>query len=66
MNNTMLGPPVTVRNGTLLDLTFIGVRTSQAGRYTCEAAYSLGFGTMALTGQFVLNVQCKLVATLVF
>lgn len=61
-NDTMVGPTVAAINGTLLDLTFIGVRTSQAGQYTCEAnVYTLRFGSMALTGQFALTVQRKLV-----
>ena len=64
-NITILGTTIPVRNGAIQDLNFTAIRTSQAGRYRCEAdVYTTRNGNITLAGQFSLNVKRKLSCSL--
>lgn len=60
-NITILGTTIPVRNGAIQDLNFTAIRSSQAGRYRCEAdVYTTRYGNITLAGQFSLNVKREL------
>ena len=60
-NLTSLGTTIPVRNGAVLDLNFTAIRTSQAGRYRCDAdVYTTRSGNITLFEQFSFNVKREL------
>ena len=60
-NFIILGTTMPVVNGAVLDLNFTAIRTSQAGRYSCEAdVYTTRSGNNTLSGQFSFNVKREL------
>ena len=60
-NLIILGTTMPVGNGAVLDLNFTAIRTSQAGRYNCEAdVYTTRSGNSTLSGQFSFNVKREL------
>ena len=64
-NIIILGTTMPVHNGAIQDLNFTAIRTSQAGRYRCEAdVYTTRYGNITLAGQFSLNVKRKLSCSL--
>ena len=60
-NLIILGTTMPVRNGAVRDLNFTAIRSSQAGRYRCEAdVYTTRSGNITLSGQFSFNVKREL------